>query len=82
MPPVESVPGRLSGAWAFRDTRMPISAVFENLEAGATIDEIEEWFDISKEEIIEVLRLLARSASAPVPSRLRRYSMLILFHRA
>jgi uncharacterized protein (DUF433 family) len=38
-PAVESVPGRLSGAWVFRDTRMPVSAVFENLEAGATIEE-------------------------------------------
>jgi hypothetical protein len=37
-PAVESVPGRLSGAWVFRDTRMPVSAVFENLEAGATVD--------------------------------------------
>jgi uncharacterized protein (DUF433 family) len=66
-PAVESVPGRLSGAWVFRDTRMPISAVFENLESGATIDEIEEWFDISKDEIIEVLRFVARSATAPDP---------------
>ncbi len=66
-PAVESVPGRLSGAWVFRDTRMPISAVFENLEAGATIDEIEEWFDISKEQIIEVLKFVARSAAAPAP---------------
>jgi hypothetical protein len=39
-PAVESVRGRLSGAWVFRDTRLPVSAVFENLEAGATIDEI------------------------------------------
>ena len=39
-PAVESVPGRVSGAWVFRNTRMPVSAVFENLEAGATIDEI------------------------------------------
>jgi uncharacterized protein (DUF433 family) len=29
-PVVESVPGRLSGAWVFRDTRMPVSAVFES----------------------------------------------------
>jgi hypothetical protein len=36
-PAVESVPGRLSGAWVFRNTRMPVSAVFLNLEAGATI---------------------------------------------
>jgi len=64
---VESVPGRLSGAWVFRDTRMPVSAVFENLEAGATIDEIAEWFDISKEQIIEVLEFAARSLDAEAP---------------
>jgi uncharacterized protein (DUF433 family) len=66
-PAVESVPGRLSGAWVFRDTRMPVSAVFENLEAGATVDEITEWFDISKEQVIEVLKFAARSVAAPVP---------------
>jgi uncharacterized protein (DUF433 family) len=49
---VESVPGRRSGAWVFKDTRMPISTVFENLESGATIDEIMEWFDVSREQII------------------------------
>jgi uncharacterized protein (DUF433 family) len=66
-PAVESVPGRLSGAWVFRGTRMPVSAVFENLEAGATIDEISEWFSISKEQVIEVLKFAARSVAAPVP---------------
>ena len=65
---VESVPGRLSGAWVFRDTRMPVSAVFQNLEAGATVDEIAEWFDISKEQVIEVLEFAARSVAAPVPA--------------
>ncbi len=45
-PAVESVPGRLSGAWVFRDTRMPVSAVFENLEAGATIEEIIEQLPV------------------------------------
>jgi len=65
-PAVESVPGRLSGAWVFRDTRMPVSAVFENLEAGATIEEIAEWFRIPKDQIIEVLEFAARSVAAPV----------------
>ena len=65
-PAVESVPGRLSGAWVFRDTRMPVSAVFENLEAGATVDEIVDWFSISKEQVIEVLEFAARSLAAPV----------------
>ena len=59
-PSVESVPGRLGGAWVFRDTRMPVSAVFENLEAGATIDEIVEQFDITREQINVVLEFAAR----------------------
>jgi uncharacterized protein (DUF433 family) len=46
---------------------MPVSAVFENLEAGATVDEITEWFSISKEQVIEVLEFAARSLAAPVP---------------
>ena len=64
---VESVPGRLSGAWVFRDTRMPVSAVFENLKAGATIDEIVEQFDITRDEIKTVLEFAARSLDAPTP---------------
>jgi uncharacterized protein (DUF433 family) len=60
-PAVESVPGRLSGAWVFRDTRMPVSAVFENLEAGATIEEIIEQFDVTREQISAVLEFAARS---------------------
>jgi uncharacterized protein (DUF433 family) len=64
-PAVESVPGRLSGAWVFRDTRMPISAVFLNLASGATIDEIIEQFDVSREEIEAVLEFAAHSSEAP-----------------
>jgi uncharacterized protein (DUF433 family) len=65
-PAVESVPGRLSGAWVFSDTRMPVSAVFENLEAGATIEEIIEQFDITREQINAVLEFAARSLD-PLP---------------
>jgi uncharacterized protein (DUF433 family) len=64
-PAVESVPGRLSGAWVFRDTRMPVSAVFENIEAGASIEEIIEQFDITREQIVAVLEFAARSLDAP-----------------
>jgi uncharacterized protein (DUF433 family) len=64
-PAVESVPGRLSGAWVFLDTRMPVSAVFENLEAGATIEEIVDQFDITREQILAVLEFAARSLDAP-----------------
>jgi uncharacterized protein (DUF433 family) len=65
-PAVESVPGRLGGAWVFRDTRMPVSAVFENLEAGATVDEISDWFTISKERVIEVVQFAAPSRGRSV----------------
>jgi len=65
---VESVPGRLGGAWVFRGTRMPVSAVFENLEAGASIDDIIEQFDITREQINAVLDFAARSLDAPVPA--------------
>jgi uncharacterized protein (DUF433 family) len=38
-PSVESIPGKVSGAWVFRGTRMPVATVFENLEAGASIED-------------------------------------------
>ena len=66
-PAVESVPGKVSGAWVFRGTRMPVATVFENLEAGATIDEIMEWFDVTREQITAVLNFAAQSLEAPVP---------------
>ena len=64
-PDVESVPGRLGGTWVFRDTRMPVSAVFENLEAGASIDDIIEQFDVTREQVNAVLEFAARSLDAP-----------------
>ena len=64
-PAVESVPGRLDGAWVFRDTRMPVSAVFANLEAGASIGDIMEQFDLTREQINAVLEFAARSLDAP-----------------
>jgi uncharacterized protein (DUF433 family) len=67
-PAVASVPGKVSGAWVFKDTRMPVSIVFENLEAGATVDEIMEWFHLSREQIVAVLEFAARSLdAAPAP---------------
>ena len=68
-PAVESVPGKVSGAWVFKNTRMPVSVVFENLEAGASIDDIVEWFSVTPEQVKEVLDFAARSLEAPVPGR-------------
>jgi uncharacterized protein (DUF433 family) len=64
-PAVESVPGKVSGAWVFRGTRMPVSIVFQNLEAGATVEEIVEWFDLTREQITAVLDFAARSLETP-----------------
>jgi len=69
-PAVESILGKVSGAWVFRGTRMPVSTVFDNLEAGASIEDIAEWFDISPEQIRTVLEFAARSLDAPVPEPL------------
>lgn len=68
-PAVERVPGRLSGAWVFRGTRMPVSTVFENLEAGASVDEIVLWFDIPRDQVLEVLKFAAHSLEVPANSR-------------
>jgi uncharacterized protein (DUF433 family) len=62
---VESVPGKRSGAWVFRDTRTPVSVVFDNLEAGASISEIMEWFHLSREQVVAVIEFAARSLDAP-----------------
>jgi uncharacterized protein (DUF433 family) len=43
---------------------MPVSTVFENLESGASIEEIMEWFDVTREQIVTVLEFAARSAAA------------------
>ena len=69
-PAVESVPGKVSGAWVFRDTRMPVSAVFENLQDGVTIDELLELYDgLTRDQVEAVLDFAARSLEAPVSAQ-------------
>jgi len=54
---VERVPGKVSGAWVFKDTRVPVRALFENLEGGARIEEFLEWFPgVAREQVLAVLR--------------------------
>jgi uncharacterized protein (DUF433 family) len=53
--------------WVFRNTRTRVSAVFENLEAGASIEEIIQQFDITREQISAVLEFAARSLD-PIPA--------------
>jgi uncharacterized protein (DUF433 family) len=66
-PEVESVAGKLSGAWVFKDTRMPVSLVFENLELGASIEEIMEWHHLTRDRIVAVLGFAAPCRDAETP---------------
>jgi uncharacterized protein (DUF433 family) len=68
-PDVESIPEKVSGAWVFRGTRMPVATVFENLEDGMTIDELIEQFPVTREQVKAVLEFAARSLDAPVLQR-------------
>jgi uncharacterized protein (DUF433 family) len=63
---VESVPGKVSGAWVFRGTRLPVATIFENLEDGLSIEEIMEQFDVTREQVTAVLDFAARSLEAPI----------------
>ena len=59
---VERVPGKVSGAWLFKGTRVPVRALFENLEGGATVNDFLEWFPgVSREQVEAVLEHAERS---------------------
>lgn len=61
-PVVESVPGKVSGAWVLKGTRMPVSAIFENIEAGASINDIMQWYEgLDREQIRAVIGFAVRS---------------------
>ena len=61
-PTVERVPGKVSGVWVFKDTRVPVKALFENLEEGARVDDFLGWFPgVTREEIEAVLEHAGRS---------------------
>jgi len=62
---VERSPETVSGAWVFKGTRVPVKALFENLEDGARIDEFVEWFPgVTREQVEQVLGQLERSLTA------------------
>ena len=63
-PAVESIPGKVSGAWVFRDTRLPVATVIENLE-DLSVEEVMEQFDVTREQIAAVLEFGAQSLKAP-----------------
>jgi uncharacterized protein (DUF433 family) len=58
---VESVPGKVSGAWVLKGTRMPVQTIFANLEAGMSLKEITEVFDVTPQEIEAVVHFVTES---------------------
>ncbi len=68
---VESIPGKVSGTWVFKGTRLPVATVIENLE-DLSIDEVMEQFDVTRKQITAVLDFVAESLRAePVPASAR-----------
>jgi uncharacterized protein (DUF433 family) len=60
---VESIPGKVSGAWVFKGTRLPVATVIENLE-DLSIDEVIEQFDVTREQVAAVLEFVTQSLRA------------------
>ena len=60
-PAVESVPGKVSGAWVFRGTRTPVQPIFESLELGESIRDIINTFDVTEAQVKSVLAFAAKS---------------------
>jgi uncharacterized protein (DUF433 family) len=62
---VEKTPGKVSGAWVFKGTRVPVKALFENLEDGARLSDFLEWFPgVAREQVEAVLRHAEQSLAA------------------
>ena len=62
-PAVESIPGKVSGAWVFKGTRLPVATVIENLE-DLSVEEVMEQFDVTRDQITAVLDFAAQSLRA------------------
>lgn len=60
-PVVESIPGKVSGAWVLRGTRTPVKILFENLEAGMSLEEVIEQFPVTREQLDSLMAFVARS---------------------
>jgi uncharacterized protein (DUF433 family) len=63
---VERSTGKVSGAWVFKGTRVPVKALFENLEGGARIDDFLEWFPgVTRPQVLAVLEHAQNSLATP-----------------
>ena len=62
---VESIPGKVSGAWVFKGTRVPVRALFENLDEGASVEDFVAWFPgVDRGQIHAVLSYMGESLAA------------------
>jgi uncharacterized protein (DUF433 family) len=67
-PAVERMPEKGGGEWLFKATRVPVRALFENIEDGARVDDFLEWFPgVTREQVELVLRHAERSLAVPRP---------------
>ena len=63
---VERIPGKVSGAWLFKGTRVPVKALFENLESGARVDDFLVWFPgVTREHVDAVFQHAELSLAEP-----------------
>lgn len=68
-PAAERDPGRVSGAWVFKGTRVPVRALFENIEGGASVDEFMEWFpDVTRQQVEAVLECVSADLLVATPA--------------
>ena len=69
-PVVERVPGKVSGAWVLKGSRMPVATIFENLEAGASIDDVLAWYEgLDRKQVQAVIEFAARSLDLAASER-------------
>jgi uncharacterized protein (DUF433 family) len=63
-PAVERVRGKVGGVWLFKGTRVPVKALFENLEDGVGVDDFLLWFPgVKREQVLGVLEFTEQSLS-------------------
>ena len=60
-PVVERIAGKVSGAWIFVKSRLPLYVLYANLAAGATIEEFVDWYEIGKDKVVAVLGYQAKA---------------------
>ena len=65
-PAVERLPAKVSGEWLFRNTRVPVRALFENLEGGASVSNFLDWFPgVTSQQVEAVLEFTSQSLAVP-----------------